>query len=231
MVTELVNWRDDNAVVWRRVRPLWSGSQYPRDVILSEAKEPERDLGSFASLRMTTEANALLAATHSRGFIVRQRLHCCFTSLFLIAIAVTVPVPAQGQGRPRFLNPSALPAPRGYSHVVEVPAGSRLLYLSGQVPLDSAGALVGGTDFRAQAHQVFKNLRAGLAAAGAGFADVVKLNFYVLDVKQLPVLREVRDAYLDTSAPPASSLVEVRRLFRDDVLLEIEAVAVVPSSH
>jgi reactive intermediate/imine deaminase len=144
--------------------------------------------------------------------------------LFLVATAI----PAQAQGRPRFLNPSALPAPRGYTHVVEVPAGSRLLYLSGQVPLDSTGALVGGADFRAQAHQVFRNLRAGLAAAGAGFADVIKLNFYLVDVKQLQALREVRDEYLNTTAPPASTLVEVRRLFREEVLLEIEAVAVVP---
>jgi reactive intermediate/imine deaminase len=160
---------------------------------------------------------------------MRQRSLSACVSPFLIAVAVASP--AQAQGRPRYLNPSALPTPPGYTHVVEVPAGSRLLYLSGQLPLDSTGALVGGTDFRAQAHQVFKNLRAGLAAAGAGFTDVVKLNFYVLDMKQLRVLREVRDAYLDTSAPPASSLVEVRRLPRDDVLLEIEAVAVVPSTH
>jgi enamine deaminase RidA (YjgF/YER057c/UK114 family) len=85
--------------------------------------------------------------------------------------------------------------------------------------------LVGGGDFRAQAHQVFKNLRAGLGAGGAGFADVVKLTFYVVDMSQVPLLREVRDQYVNTAAPPASTLVEVRRLFRDDVLLEIEAVA------
>jgi enamine deaminase RidA (YjgF/YER057c/UK114 family) len=78
---------------------------------------------------------------------------------------------------------------------------------------------------------VFKNLRAGLAAAGAGFDDVVKLTFYMVDVKQLPVLREVRDEYLDTSRPPASTLVEVSGLFRDDVLLEIEAVAIVPGPN
>jgi enamine deaminase RidA (YjgF/YER057c/UK114 family) len=120
-----------------------------------------------------------------------------------------------------------MPAPRGYTQLVEVPAGHRLLYLSGQVALDSAGILRGGTNFRAQAHQVFENLRAGLAAAGASFADVVKLNYYVLDVGQLPVLREVRDQYVNRAAPPASTLVEVRRLFREDVLLEVEAIAVV----
>jgi enamine deaminase RidA (YjgF/YER057c/UK114 family) len=133
--------------------------------------------------------------------------------------------PAAAQAHPRFVNPPALPAPRGYTQLVEVPPGARMLYLSGQVPLDSAGTLVGGGDFRAQAHQVFKNLRAGLAAGGAGFADVVKLTFYVVDMSQVPLLREVRDQYVNTAAPPASTLVEVRRLFREDVLLEIEAVA------
>jgi enamine deaminase RidA (YjgF/YER057c/UK114 family) len=137
--------------------------------------------------------------------------------------------PAAAQSRPRFVNPPTLPTPRGYSQVVEVPAGARMLYLSGQVPLDSAGALVGSGDFRTQAHQVFKNLRAGLAAGGAGFADVVKLTYYVVDAKQVPLLREIRDKYINTAAPPASTLVEVRRLFRQDVLLEIEAVAVLPN--
>jgi reactive intermediate/imine deaminase len=151
--------------------------------------------------------------------------------IHLIPLLLAVALPVHAQGRPRHLNPSTLPAPKGYSHVVEVPAGARLIYLSGQVPLDSTGALVGGADFRVQAHQVFKNLRAGLAAAGAGFDDVVKLTFYMVDVKQLPVLREVRDEYLDTSRPPASTLVEVSGLFRDDVLLEIEAVAIVPGPH
>lgn len=128
---------------------------------------------------------------------------------------------------PRFLNPSGLPPTKGYSHVAEVPAGHRLVFLPGQVPLDSTGALRGGSDFRSQARQVFENLRAGLAAADADFGDVVKLNFYLLDVSHLPALREVRDRYVNPAAPPASTLVEVRRLFREDVLLEVEAIAAV----
>jgi enamine deaminase RidA (YjgF/YER057c/UK114 family) len=133
---------------------------------------------------------------------------------------------AEGQ-EPRFLNPRALPPSKGYTQLVEVPAGHRLVFLSGQVALDSGGALRGGSDFRAQATQVFENLRAGLAAAGADFKDVVKLNFYILDVRHLPVLREVRDRYVNVAAPPASTLVQVSRLFRDDVLLEVEAIAAV----
>ncbi len=95
------------------------------------------------------------------------------------------------------------------------------------MPLDSTGRLVGSGDFRAQADQVFRNLAAGLAAAGAGFPDVVKLTFYILDPAQLGVLREVRDRYVRSAAPPASTLVVVRGLFRPDILLEVEAIAAV----
>lgn len=146
----------------------------------------------------------------------------------LAALVLFPGAAARAQGGVRFLNPPALSAPRGYSHVAEVPAGSRILYLSGQVPLDSAGALVGAGDFRAQARQVFRNIETALAAAGAGFEDVVKLTYFVLDPAHIPVLREVRDRYVRRDAPPASSLVVVRGLFRDDVMLEIEAVAAVP---
>jgi 2-iminobutanoate/2-iminopropanoate deaminase len=128
---------------------------------------------------------------------------------------------------PRFLDPPGLPPSRGYTQVVEVPPGHRLVFLSGQVPLDSTGAQRGGTDFRSQAKQVFENLGAGLAAVGAGFDDVVKLNFYVVDLRNLPALREVRDRYVNVAAPPASTLVQVSGLFREDVLLEVEAIAAV----
>ena len=128
---------------------------------------------------------------------------------------------------PRFLNPPSLPPSRGDTQVVDVPPGHRLVYLSGQVPLDSTGALRGGSDFRSQAKQVFENLRSGLAAVGADFNNVVKLNFYVTDVRNLPALREVRDRYVNVAAPPASTLVQVSGLFRDDVLLEVEAIAAV----
>jgi enamine deaminase RidA (YjgF/YER057c/UK114 family) len=137
--------------------------------------------------------------------------------------------PADCQSNARFLNPTGLSAPHGYSHVVETPANARLVYLSGQVPLDSAGHLVGAGDFRAQTEQVFRNLGLALAGAGASFADIVKLNYFVRDMSHLSDLRAVRDRYVNVKAPPASTLVEVSRLFRDDVMLEIEAVAAVPA--
>jgi reactive intermediate/imine deaminase len=124
----------------------------------------------------------------------------------------------------RFLDPDALPPPFGYSHVVDVPAG-RLVFISGQVPLDAEGSLVGEGDFEGQTRQVFENLSAALAAADAGWGDVVKLNFFLRDVGQIAQLREIRDEYVDPKRRPASTLVEVSRLFRDEVLIEIEAVA------
>lgn len=143
---------------------------------------------------------------------------------FFLALVVTS---AAGAQTSRFLTPPGSPPARGYTHAVEVPPGYHLIFISGQVPLDSTGALVGAGNFSAQAHQVFRNLETALRASSATFTDVVKLTFYVVDVAQLPALRTVRDAYVNPAAPPASTLVEVRRLFRDDVLLEVEAIAAV----
>lgn len=150
-----------------------------------------------------------------------------------LLLALSLPVFAfhglSAQAAPRFHNPAALPSPPGYSQVAEVPAGTRLIFLSGQVSLDSTGQLVGGADFRAQAMHTFRNLQAALAASGATFRDVIKLNYYVRSVANLAVLREVRDQFVNTAAPPASTLAEVSGLFRPDLLLEVEAIAVVPA--
>jgi reactive intermediate/imine deaminase len=127
----------------------------------------------------------------------------------------------------RFLSPDTLAPPFGYSHVVDAPLG-RIIYVAGQVPLDSDGQLVGEGDVEAQTRQVFRNLSAALDAAGASWSDVVKLNYFLRDVGQIAIVRSIRDEYVDTEHPPASTLVEVSSLFRNDVLIEIEAVAVRP---
>ncbi len=150
------------------------------------------------------------------------RLGC---TLVFVILASAIRLDAQPAARLK--NPATLHTPRGYSHVAEVPPGQRLVFIAGQVALDKAGALVGPGDMKAQSVQVFENIRLALAEAGATFNDVIKLNYYVVDVGQIATLRDVRDRYVNTAAPPASTLVEVRRLFRDDVLLEVEAVAAV----
>ncbi|MGH6670547.1 MAG: RidA family protein [Xanthobacteraceae bacterium] len=131
----------------------------------------------------------------------------------------------------RFLNPSSIPAPRGYSHVVETKNPSRTIYLAGQLGMTADGKLAGAPgDFRAQAVQCFENVKAALAAVGAGFEHVVKLNNYLVDMAHLPVYFEVRDRYVDTKNPPASTTIQISKLARDGALYEVEAVAVVPET-
>ena len=125
----------------------------------------------------------------------------------------------------RFLTPATLSPPFGYSHVVEAPAGS-IVYVSGQVPLDAEGQLVGEGDFAVQTRQVFENLTRALEAADATWSDVVKLDYFLRDVGQIGAVRAIRDEYVDTANPPASTLVEVSSLFSPDVLVEIQAVAI-----
>jgi enamine deaminase RidA (YjgF/YER057c/UK114 family) len=128
-----------------------------------------------------------------------------------------------------FLNPATLMAPFGYSHVTKVSKGT-LVYIAGQVSADVAGKLVGEGNFEAQVEQVFKNLKLALEAAGATMADIVKMNTYlVAEVSQddIPKLRAIRDRYLNTAKPPASTLVVVSRLARPGWLVEIEVVAAI----
>jgi len=129
---------------------------------------------------------------------------------------------AQTPGR-QFINPPGLTKPTGYTHVV-VSADHRTAYIAGQVAVDSAGTVVGAGDFKAQAEQVFANLRTALASVGASFGDVVKTTTFVIDLKNLPTLREARARYFDASHPPANTLIPVSALARPGLLLEIEAV-------
>jgi reactive intermediate/imine deaminase len=127
----------------------------------------------------------------------------------------------------RFINPDTIAAPTGYTHVVET-SGKRTIYISGQVALDLERNIVGMNDMQAQAEQVFKNLQNALAAVGASFDDVVKFTFFLTDISQLAAVREVRNRYINTEQPPASSAVEVRQLFIKELLIEVEAIAVLP---
>jgi len=126
----------------------------------------------------------------------------------------------------RFINPETLAKPPSYTHVVEVSGPCRTVYISGQLGTDRDGNL--DRDFRTQTVQVFENLTAALAAVGATFKDVVKVNSYLADIGDLPVLREVRAGYLNAAALPASTTLAVSDFARPHALLEVEAVAVLP---
>jgi enamine deaminase RidA (YjgF/YER057c/UK114 family) len=129
----------------------------------------------------------------------------------------------------RHLNPPAIPAPRGYSHVVETKGPSRTIYLAGQLGMTADGKFAGASgDFRAQAIQCFENIKAALEAVGATFEHVVKVNNYLIDMAHLPIYFEVRDRYVDTKNPPASTTIQISKLARPDALYEIEAIVVVP---
>jgi enamine deaminase RidA (YjgF/YER057c/UK114 family) len=128
----------------------------------------------------------------------------------------------------RFINPQGLSKPPGYTHVVEATAPGRLVYIAGQLGIDRDGKL--SSDFRLQAVQTFENLKTALAAVGAQFQHVVKLNNYVVDIKHLPIFRQVRDSYLADENRPASTTIAISGLAREGAMLEIEAVAVLPAA-
>jgi enamine deaminase RidA (YjgF/YER057c/UK114 family) len=129
----------------------------------------------------------------------------------------------------RFMNPSTMSKPPGYTHVVEAIGPGRIVYIAGQLGLTVDGKLAGPPgDFRAQATQAFENLKNALAAVGAGFEHVVKLNNYLTDIRaQLPIYRDVRDSHVST-ANPASTTLEVSKLAIEGALYEVEAVAIMP---
>ena len=129
-----------------------------------------------------------------------------------------------------FVNPPGLFKIPGLTHVVESAGPGRMVFVGGQLGLDSAGRIVGAPgDFLAQATQAFENLKAALAAVGGGMEHVVKLTNYVVDMpRHFPLFRQVRDRYVSRDSPPASTLVQVVRLVGDGLLFEVDAIAALP---
>jgi enamine deaminase RidA (YjgF/YER057c/UK114 family) len=124
-----------------------------------------------------------------------------------------------------FASPPELIAPSGYSHVVTIPAG-RLAWTAGQVPMTPDRKVPEG--WEAQARLAFENTGRALRAAGAAWSNVIKLTISVVELSEVATIRRVRDEFIDTAAPPTSSLAQVAALFDPDVLLEVEAVAFLP---
>jgi len=126
------------------------------------------------------------------------------------------------------LNPDTLAPPPGYSQVVKV-AGGATVYLAGQVAWDRDRNIVGENDFEAQTRQVFDNVVDGLAAAGAGLGDLVRIGIYVVDhdPEKMAIVRRVRDEIMNGITPPASTLLGVEALAVPGLMIEIDAIAVV----
>ncbi|MGD9494936.1 MAG: RidA family protein [Armatimonadota bacterium] len=127
----------------------------------------------------------------------------------------------------REIQPASVPRPVAqYAQAVEV-AGGRTLFISGQVPIDADGNLVGAGDIREQARQVFRNISALVAEAGGEMSNIVKMTTFLTDMADYAGFVEVRAEFI---APPypAATLVQVAALVRPEWLLEVEAIAVLP---
>jgi reactive intermediate/imine deaminase len=109
------------------------------------------------------------------------------------------------------------------SHYCDAVRFGDLLFISGVPPTDANGALVGGADVAAQTRQIFKNMQLVLDAAGASFADILKVTVYLLDVNDRSRINPVRKEFFG-SARPASTLIGVSELAIPGMKVEIEAV-------
>lgn len=127
----------------------------------------------------------------------------------------------------RFLNPS----PHGFSNVVDVPPG-RLVFVTGQMSVDATNQLIGAGDFAAQVERSFENLVAALAEVDATFQHVVKLETLAVAeefTEHMFLFGEIRDRYVNTENPPASSITLVPQLVHPGALIDIAVIAHLPN--
>lgn len=129
----------------------------------------------------------------------------------------------------QFFNPGTIHKPNGYSHAAIVDLGnSKMIILSGQVALDKDGNLVSKSDIAKQTEQVFINIKNAITEIGGSMNQLVKLSYYLLEGQEIQPVRDIRNKFINTSTPPASTLVKVAGLFRDDILIEVEATFIIP---
>jgi enamine deaminase RidA (YjgF/YER057c/UK114 family) len=129
----------------------------------------------------------------------------------------------------KFQNPSSVTPAKGYSHAAVIDLGNcKMIVLSGEVPFDKNGNLIGQGDIEKQTEQVFLNIKNILSELGGTMDNVIKLRIYMTDVSQIQTFRNVRDRFINLKNPPTSTLAQVSKLFRDDVLIEVEATAIIP---
>jgi enamine deaminase RidA (YjgF/YER057c/UK114 family) len=123
------------------------------------------------------------------------------------------------------VNPVSWQGRFGYSQGCRVEEAERLLFVAGQIALDENGEVVGAGDFEAQTRQVFTNLGRVLELAGMSFGNLVQIGGFLIDIGQLPTYARVRDEFVDTSAPPASTTIGVTSLALPELLVEVNAIA------
>src|SRR5262245_46296442 len=135
---------------------------------------------------------------------------------------------AQTPSNLRFFNPPGMSNQPRYSHVVEVTGPHRVVYFAGQTGADASGKVA--ADFRAQAVQVFENIKIAFASVGAGFEHVVKMTAYHTNLDaNAAIYREVRGSYFPNKAAlPGHTLLQISRLANPAYQLEVEIIAILP---
>jgi enamine deaminase RidA (YjgF/YER057c/UK114 family) len=129
----------------------------------------------------------------------------------------------------QLLNPKALEAPIGYSHLAVV-TGGKTVHVAGQAPFDASGRVVGKGDFVAQFIQVLHNLKTAVEAAGGNSSHYAVLTMYITDLKAYRTNRKtIGDAYRELFGKhfPAITLVEVKSLYNPECMVEISGLAVI----
>jgi enamine deaminase RidA (YjgF/YER057c/UK114 family) len=136
--------------------------------------------------------------------------------------------PAGSTPQLEFINPTGL-ANFGTFSQITTARGGKTIHVSGQVAWNAQGQVVGAGDLKVQTVQVFENLKVALAAAGAGFGDVVKFTIYVVDLQpqDRPVISQIRNRYVDPARLPASTMIGVDALVMEGLRIEVEAIAVI----
>jgi 2-iminobutanoate/2-iminopropanoate deaminase len=119
-------------------------------------------------------------------------------------------------------NPSTMAPGTGYSHGVEIAANARILYIAGQLGVKQDGSFA--RDIGGQAEQAWRNIQTVLAAAGMSIENIVKVNHYLTRKEDIAGYREVRARMLGDHKP-ASTLLVISALAREEALVEVEAVA------
>ncbi len=144
------------------------------------------------------------------------------------AAAATGSAQAQAATNVRHSNPSGMTQPTAYSQVVEVNGPHCLVFVAGQTGVDASGKAAQG--FRAQAVQVFENIKTALGSVGGSMDNVVRLVTYMTDLEQnADAYREVRASFFpNKSALPASTLLQITRLANPSYLIEVDATAILP---
>jgi enamine deaminase RidA (YjgF/YER057c/UK114 family) len=170
-----------------------------------------------------TSSHQRKAATSRREFVA-----AAVTMAAAAGAATSADAQTQTPTNLRFFNPPGMSNPPGYSHVIEVTGPHRTVYFAGQTGADANGKV--SSDFRAQAVQVFENIKTALASVGGGFEHVVKVTAYHSNLDaNAAIYREVRSSYFKNKAAlPGHTLLQISRLANPAYQLELEIIAILP---